>query len=387
MVGSWFANMSVRRSDSVTVEAVTAYVLELMQQRRLDRVEDPEEADGAVVLLASEDAQWITLCSDLLPLEEPKEFAALGTAMSAALHADVLGAACFDSDYLWLNLINADQNLDGWVGIGSGKELGFTRRNKLTPWKKKVRDYDRFARCAKEGYIVADGFLYDTADCLGLPVRQSNAAVDYLKDLDPEKKGVYLYFSLREDARAREKVRLAHYDMGVPCLVGYENHVPTINQGAAGTGLRIWLLLNGADREEVTYDNVYIQRGTQQIPIMLTWEQMADGRWAWCWHDPQFPIPPAVTGRMKQEKRWKLESQRIFSIHFTPRGNSRRTLDIQVGFVPDENPEGGTWWNVLRNYGSKEAFIKEHNRIWKLVRAMEEDESSCLPYLKRADFD
>ena len=62
MVGSWFANMSVRRSDTVTVEAVTAYVMELMQQRRLDRVEDPEEADGAVVLLASEDAQWIPLC-------------------------------------------------------------------------------------------------------------------------------------------------------------------------------------------------------------------------------------------------------------------------------------------------------------------------------------
>lgn len=211
--------------------------------------------------------------------------------------------------------------------------------------------------------------------------------MDYLKDLDPEKKGVYLYFSLREDARAREKVRLAHYDMGFPCLVGYENYVTAINQGAAGTGLRIWLLLNGADREEVTYDNVYIRRGTQQIPITLTWEQMTDGRWAWCWHDPQFPIPPAVTGRMKQEKRWKLESQRTFSIHFTPRGNSRRTLDIQIGFVPDENPEGGTWWNVLRKYGSKEAFIKEHNRIWKLVRAMEEDESSCLPYLKRADFD
>ena len=71
MVGSWFANMSVRRSDTVTVEAVTAYVMELMQQRRLDRGEDPEEADGAVVLLSGEDAQWITLCSDLLHLVEP----------------------------------------------------------------------------------------------------------------------------------------------------------------------------------------------------------------------------------------------------------------------------------------------------------------------------
>ena len=62
-------------------------------------------------------------------------------------------------------------------------------------------------------------------------------------------------------------------------------------------------------------------------------------------------------------------------------------LDIQIGFVPDENPDGGTWWHVWRKYGSRETFIKEHNRIWKLVRSMEEDESACLPYLKREDFD
>ena len=52
-------------------------------------------------------------------------------------------------------------------------------------------------------------------------------------------------------------------------------------------------------------------------------------------------------------------------------------LDIQIGFVPDENPDGGTWWHVWRKYGSRETFIKEHNRIWKLVRSMEEDESAC----------
>lgn len=385
-MGSWFANMSVRRSGTVTVEAVADYVLGLMQERRFEGA-SAEDADGVVVLLAGEGAEWITVCSDLLPLEEPEEFAAIGTALSGALRADVLGAACFDSDFLWLNLLNAEQKLDGWVGVGSGKELGFTRRNKLTPWKKKVRDYDRFARCARDSYIIADGFLADTADCLGLPVCQSNASVDHLKELDPEGRAVYLYFRQQEDARVQEKVRMATYDHTLPCLVGYENYTQAINLGAAGTGMKIWFLVPGVETDEVTFENVRLWIGNDIRPIELTKARWDDGRWAWCWHDSELPIPPGVTGRMKKEKRWELERQRQFSIHFTPRGNSRKTLDIQIGFVPDENPEGGTWWYVWRNFGSKEAFIKDHNKTWKMVRAYSGDESDCLPYLKASDFD
>ena len=383
-MGSWFENMHIRRSGEVTVDAVAQVLGRMLGQRGYEAADCAEEADSVLALLAGADSEWITVCSDLLPLEDPEQFAALGTALSGELHADVLGSACYDSDFLWINLLNADEGIDGWVGIGSGKELGITRRNKLTPWKKKVRDYARFAQCAREDYVIADGFLQDTADCLGLPRRQSCAGVRYLHEVEP---AVCLYFRQREELRQPVLPRLAHYDLGLPFLVGYDNYVAVINQGAAGTGLTIWIRINGAERHEVTYENVYIRRGTEDLPIELTWERMPDGGFAWCWHDPDFPIPPAVTGRMKKEKRWQLENQRNFAIHLTPRGNSRKTLDIQVGFVPDENPQGATWWNVLRKYGSKEAFIKEHNRAWKWVRSMEEDESTCLPYLKREDFD
>ena len=386
-MGSWFSNMNIRRSQAVTVDAVAQVLGQMMAERGYEAAESAQEADGVLALLAGVDSEWITICSDLLPLEEPEQFALLGNALSAELHADVLGIACFDSDYLWLNLLNADEKIDGWVGIGSGKELGFSRRNKLTPWKKKVHDYARFAQCAKEDYIVADGFLYDNADCLGLPRQQSSMGVQYLGEVAPERMAAQLYFRQREDLRVSQLPRMAHYDYGLPCLVGYESYHVGINMGAAGNGMRIWFLINGVERDEVTYENVYIRHNREQMPITLTWAQMPDGRWGWCWHDPEFAIPPAVTGRMTKEKRQQLENQRNISVHFTPRGNSRKTLDIQIGFVPDENPDGGTWWYVWRKDGSREAFIKEHNRIWKLVRSMEEDESTCLPYLKREDFD
>jgi hypothetical protein len=93
---------------------------------------------------------------------------------------------------------------------------------------------------------------------------------------------------------------------------------------------------------------------------------------------------------MKQEKYRELVQQRRFTIHFTPRGDGRKMLDIQIGFVPDEDPEGGTWWNVWSKYGSREAFIQHHNRTWKWCWSMkdiDDDPRGYLPLLKREDFD
>ena len=171
-MGNWFSNMSIRTGGPVTVDAVAKALCRIMDKRGYEPAAEAD-ADGVAALVGGENAEWITVCTELLTLAEPEIFAEVGTVLSRELHTDVLGIACFDSDFLWLNLLNADENVDGWVGIGSGKELGFTRRNKLTPWKKKVRDYARFAQCAREEYVLADSFLRDTADCLGLPVSQS----------------------------------------------------------------------------------------------------------------------------------------------------------------------------------------------------------------------
>ena len=389
-MGSWFSNMSIRRSQAVTVDAVAQVLVRMMGERGYEAAELAEDADGVLALLVGEDSEWITVCSDLLPLEEPEQFVPLGNALSAALHADVLGIACFDSDFLWLNLLNADEKLDGWVGIGSGRELGFSRRSKLTPWKKKVRDYARFAQCARESYIVADGFLYDNAENLGLPQQQSSMGAQYLQEVAPERMAAQLYFRQREALQPTELVELAHYENSLPCLDGYENHLSAINLGAPGTGLRIWFLVPGGEPDAVVFENVRLWRDQQSMPIELTRAQMPDGGWAWCWHDPQFSIAPAVKGRMKQGKREELMQQRRFTVHFTPRGNGRKMLDIQIGFVPDENPEGGTWWHVWSKYGSREAFIQHHNRTWKWCWSMkdiDDDPRGYLPLLKREDFD
>lgn len=390
-MGSWFSNLNIRKSETVTVEAAAQQLLAWMQGQQYEPVPTAAESDGVLVLLTAEGSEWITVCTDMLQLEEPGQSAALGTAISGALCTDVLGIACFDSDYLWLNLVNAGEQADGWVGIGSGRELGFTRRNKLTPWKKKVHDYARFARCVKEDYLLADAFLSDVAPCLGLPMELSGASVGYLADIDPERKAMYLYFRQKEAAGSQDPVRMAHYEESRPALMGWERYVQAVNHGAAGKGLTVWFLAPGVETDAVTFSDVSIKCNRRIIPVTLTKARIPDGRWAWRWHDPEFQIPPAVTGRMKQEKRMELTRQRNITVFFTPRGDNRKALDIQVGFVPDENPEGGTWWSVWRKFGSKEDFIKWHNKTWKWVRSMaeadEDVDQTCLPLLKRTDFD
>ena len=390
-MGSWFSNLNIRKGGRITVETVSEQLVQWMQDQQFEPTASAEDADGVMVLLTAEDSEWITVCTDLVQLEEPEQFETLGTAVSEALGSDVLGIACFDSDYLWLNLLNSQEKIDGWIGIGSGKELGFTRRNKLSPWKKKVNDYTGLALYVKENYILADAFLADAAQCLGLPVWMSSASVRYLEDIDPEKKAAYLYFRQREGAQNRNLVQMAHYEESRPALTGWERDITTVNTGAESKGLTIWFLAPGVAEDSVSFSDVCIVRQHVAMPIVLTKAQMPDGRWAWRWHDPEFPIPAAVTGRMKQEKRRELERQRSMTVRFTPRGDSRKTLDIQIGFVPDGNQDGGTWWSVWHKFGSKEDFIKWHNKTWRWVRSMAEEgedvDKTCLPLLNRTDFD
>ena len=67
-MGGWFANMSIRKEKTVTVDSVKEQLVSLMQARQYDLVELPEDADGALVFLTGEN--WITVCSELLPLED-----------------------------------------------------------------------------------------------------------------------------------------------------------------------------------------------------------------------------------------------------------------------------------------------------------------------------
>lgn len=385
-MGSWFSNIHIRKTDHITEETISECVTRIMCGQKYHPIPSEEDADAVVTVLSFEDSQWISVCSHSFAHDDPESCARVAAPLSSELHTDVMGIACFDSDYLYLNLLNTDEQIDAWVGIGRGKDVGISRRNNLASWKKKVADYKDFSTKSKHTFIIADEFLNEAAVNLGLPVIQSTSSIEYLQEMPTDVKKVFLYFRQEENTQNPNVVRLAHYDEGFPCLVERESDVTAISIGAESKGLSIYFTGPYVEHEEITFSNVRFGRHGEAVPIELTRVQMPDGQWAYSYHDPDFPIPPKVPDRMPKEKRYFLSRERWFSVWFTPHGNSRKTLDITVVFVPDANPDGKTSWNVWRSMGSKKAFIEHHNKIWKRLRAFEAPED-CLPLLKEKDFD
>ena len=389
-MGSWFCNLQIRKKEGVTKDAVLESVAEFMKNRGYLPVEKAEEADATVAIVADTQCPWISVYSDGLMHDDPDSCSAIATPVSARLHTDVVGIACFDSDYLYLNLVNADEELNGWVGIGKGSELGIKRRNTLTPWKKKVADYQAFAAAAKESYICADEFLSVAAPCLDLPMEQSATSLDYLKNEDLNAQACYYHFHMEDEANDTRVPKLAdcysHY--ALPCLDGKKNKMAALNVGTASKGLTICFMGPFVEHEEISFEDVTIEdlTGKQCFCPLLKKKQLPDGQWAYVGHVADYEILPAIPNRITDAKRRQLEDERIIWVYFTPHGNPRKMLDITVEIFPDENPQGKAVWNVWHRHGSKSAFIKYHNKTWKMLRNFESEEN-CYPLFKESDFD
>ena len=158
-MGSWFSNLHIRKTEEITRERVCNCIKDSLAEKKCTQVECADDADFVVAVYIASNSNWISVCSQAFAHDDPDSCKNIAAPLSAQLHTDVLGIACFDSDYFYLNLINAEESVDAWIGIGAGKELGITRRNNVTAWKKKVADYPAFSAAVKGAYICADGFL------------------------------------------------------------------------------------------------------------------------------------------------------------------------------------------------------------------------------------
>ena len=388
-MGSWFSNLHIRKTEVITRESVGNCIRDTLAEKKCTQVECAEDADFAVTVYIAQNSNWISICSQVFAHDDPDSCKDIAAPLSAQLHTDVMGIACFDSDYLYLNLINADESVDAWIGIGAGKELGITRRNNVTAWKKKVADYPAFSAAVKGTYVCADEFLAVTDSCLGLPTEQGGISLDYLKDTSLQQDAFLLYFRKAEESRsAGPNIQICYMRYALPCFDGQENSVSFLNDGNEFCGLSVYFLGPFVEHEEITFSDIrlgYLRDSFRDLELKKI--QLSDGQWAYYSHIPDILMPPGIRGRMKPEKRYQLEQERMRKISFVPHGNPRKMLDVTVLIIPDGNPDNQAKWNIWHQHGSKEAFINWHNKIWKKVRAFETDPNQLLPLLKLEDFD
>ena len=388
MVGSYFSNIHIRKKDHITLDGVAASLNTMLAQRGYIPAATAAEADAAVAIFTTPDSGWITLCSDLLSHDDPDSCAAILTPLSQDLDTDALGIACFDSDFLYLNLVHSGENCNAWIGIGPGKEMGIPRRSGLTPWKKKVANYAAFSAASREKFVCADAFLQTAAPCLQLPLQHSTMASRYLHELDSAVQVTYLHYLHPLPQRTSgPHLEICYWRYNYPCFAEMENHVTMMNYGDAAYGLSIYFMGPYVEREDITFSQVRISRFCRpETQIQLKKVQLPDGQWAYCWQDPEFVLPPGPPKRITERKLSDWIREQSYTLRFVPHGDPKQMLDVTVVMVPDGNRENQAIWNIWQPHGSKQAFIAHHNQLWKRLRAFHEDPAECLPLLKEPDF-
>ena len=392
-MGSWFSNLHIRKKEGADQEAVVACLHEYMKSQHYESAASAEDADGALAIVADDDHPWFSVYSDLLTFEDPGVCADIAAPISESLGTDVLGIACFDSDYLYLNLINQAEKLNAWVGVGSAEGLGIKRRTGLAAWKKKVADHGHFAEAAKQKYVFAEEFLTEAEESLELPPERSCASFEYLKDLGLWEKASIFYYKLPEDQKSKELPRLEQMTSSLmPCWLDQPHIVNAVNVGGESRGLSVYFIGPYVEHDEITFSDVcFVQRKnheTRDTPFELTKVQLADGQWAYYYHDPGFRIPPKVDERLPFMKRMRMmmDGHEIV-VRFVPHGDPRKILDITVVLVPDKNHGGQTGWNVWHSFGSKEAFLEFHNDSEMHYWGRFPTEQQRPKLMKREDFD
>ena len=388
-MGNWFSNLSVRNNGRITLDDVAETIGKAAASWGWSATSSEQEADVSLAVVPDEKGRWFSVYSDAFAFDDPKAFSAIATPLSAELHADILGICCFDSDYLYLNLVNAEEKLDAWVSVGRPAGLGIKRRSGLRAWEKKVRNFALFSECAKKKYVFAEAFLADIAPCLALPAAQSTADFELLKDL--ELNASYLYFKCPKDAKTDEPVKLALTSSPFhPCALDEPNIVSFLNYGGQSRGLSVCFIGPYVENEEITFSDVSILRHKNgrlnATPFALEKVELMDGGWAYYYHDPDFLIPPKVDKALPGKKQMQLREERNITVRFVPHGNPRKVLDIAVVLVPDAYPEGQAGWTVWQRWGSKKAFIAQYNAFEERFWAKHSMPDQC-PLLREEDYD
>lgn len=370
-MGSWFSNLSVKKTPTLCNKEISAYICSIMQERQYQRAKTADEADVSFAIYTSENTQWFTVYSDMFPVDMSDSFSEFARSMSETLGTDVLEISCFDSDYIFLHLINKRQNIDAWADSGrlDGVEIG--RRTEMSAWQKHVLDFPHFVECFKKEYVFAEEILYDIAPCLVLPDMQSTAAFEILQETGMDKAASYLYFKLPAIPKTQEPPNLEQSSCSAtPCFINQPSGVQAINTGGASKGLSVYFLGPYVEHEEIVFSEVgFVKRDkngrTELEPFSLEKVQLSDGQWAYYYHNPALQIPPRVDDRLPPEKYLQEVYENEIVVRFVPQGNPRKILDITVVLVPDQNPLGQTAWNVWYSHGSKAKFIEQYNESWK----------------------
>ena len=369
-MGMFFNNLHIRKNEKYSHDTLKQMLIEEMEKKGYTLPENGKEAEVSVIIYSPKKSEWVSVASDHFVFSTAEDTKAAAFPISEKFGADVLAAACFDSDYLMMNLINAADGTNGWVNVGSTYGMKPPRRTSIAPWKGKVTDIGKFRAIVKEKNICAEEAFYGCAELLGMVTEQCALETDNTDQLE-EGTFTRLCFSLPEGTQ-KELPRLTFKHFGLmPCKIDKSSCEFVVNKGGSSKGVAVMFVGDHIEEDQLTFENVTLESdlGNHErtiIPIQLEKRKNALGQTVLYWEDKTFRIPPAVDPSIPGKRFDDLEEKRTFGVRFTVRGDPRKVLDIMFYIIPLENRrEGAACWCCYLYSGTKERYIEEHNKRWK----------------------
>ena len=367
-MGLFFTNAHVLKTDKISRATLLKELFRIMKEQGYSPTENG--TPDATFYISDPDSKWISICSDLYEYFGEDFYNKLCLPLANRLKASLMLISCFDSDFTYFTLIDAQNNLESWARAGEDYYSDQEETYKAEDWQSIVEDAVAFEAALKKERVFSEESIEEIEPMLGMAKGQGFLMPETADEMTGTEK---ICFSLTEQAAAQEPPKLETYQPSLsPCRMGEGNNiVSAINLGGASTGLGIAFVGEYVEKDEIRFENVCLEYdldepgGRKTIPVVLTKRQAKGGNDIYYAEVPDFRIPEKVNPKLSGSKRQKEDFRKHFLVRFTPVGNARKVLDICAVLFPLENPSGQCSWCVWHYFGSKEAFIAHYNDSWK----------------------
>lgn len=366
-MGMFFNNLHIRKNETYSLELLKEILIAEMDKKEYSQLESSKDAEIILAIYSPENSNWVSVACDCYQFNSAQDTKDVAVPISQKFCTDVLVSACFDSDYMFMNLINTADGTDVWVNVGDFYGIKPPRRTSLSPWRKKVTDFEKFKSVVQGEYAFAEEALYESAELLGLHISQCDLEPGHTENLD-ENCLVKLYFSLPAGTeKGLPKLKIGLYDLS-PCIIGKNKCVFVNNKGGKSKGVAIMFTGDFIENDELTFENVTFESdfGSDKRKILSIEpikKKLKNGETVLYWEDRDFNIAPAVNPLLPITQRDELEFKKEFGVRFTVQGNPEKSFDVKVHILPLENPENGAaCWYVKCDSKMKEILLKKYNK-------------------------
>lgn len=367
-MGMFFSNLHIRKNGSFTAADIAETLTAEMQAKGCTKLDSAENSELELAVYAPESSEWISAVSEFYNFYDDKDTSAVAAPLSDKYGTYIIAAACVDSDFAFMHLLNTSNRTDGWINSGTPYEgVKLPRRTSTAPWKNAVRDFEKFKAVIKEQYTYAEEVFYNCAELLCMTTEQFTLEPGVTEGLD-EKYLIRLYFRLPEGTEKKlPKLEIDTFSL-MPCNERENQVVFVNNKGGRSKGIGIkftgdWIENDDVEIYDATFESNCGSDKRSCVPISFTKKKDDTGKSILWWQDEKFLIPPAVNPDLPWSKKSKLEFEKQFGIRFWVKGNKRKFLDIKVFIIPLENYEKGyDCWYVYRRARTKYRYIEEMNK-------------------------